>query len=129
MESDDLEAVHTAWRSCDFGPKRIGQGHWSQVWKISWRGLTISDSGSLLFPVGADIDGTSAALAMHNGTSTTCLKNDRQVFFYNLQQLEHICAIFGIYDIPIFLTSKVMHKFPPQLSCVATLPENTLATE
>jgi len=66
---------------------------------------------------------------MHSGTSTTCLKNDRQVIFYNLQLLEHICAIFGVYDIPIFLTSKIMHKFLPKLpklSCVATLPENTL---
>jgi len=33
------------------------------------------------------------------------------------------------HGILIFLASKHMHNFPLHLSCVATLPDNTLATE
>jgi len=32
-------------------------------------------------------------------------------------------------NIVILLASKCTHNFPPHLSCVAALPENTLATE
>jgi len=51
-----------------------------------------------------------------------------QVFFYNLKQLETM-FIIPIENIFKIITSKCMHNFPPHLSCVATLPENTLASE
>jgi len=44
-----------------------------------------------------------------------------------LKELEQFLS-FLAYDILIFLASKHMHNFPPYLSCVATLPENILAT-
>ena len=47
-------------------------------------------------------------------------------FSSTTMQLE---PIFIILVHLIFLAFKHMQNFPPHLSCVATLPENTLATE
>jgi len=49
------------------------------------------------------------------------------VFFYNLKHLE-IFVIFGT-QYPDIYSFKQMYNFPLHLSCVATLPENTSATE
>jgi len=46
-------------------------------------------------------------------------------FFYNLQQLEPIFIIFGTQ----YISLKWVDDFPSHLSCVATLPQNTLATK
>ena len=60
--------------------------------------------------------------------TAACLKSARWVFFYNLKQLESIFVILPNNILKI-IASKRMHNFPPHLSRVTTLPENTLATD